>query len=100
MRATLTAANHTPIVGRNWPYSVRVTDAAGHPLSGRVRVQFAFGGRVVGTDRPPVHPLKDGRWHDLLKFPRASVGFPLTFQVVVHTGAGSVTLNWPVSVKP
>jgi hypothetical protein len=99
VHATLTASNHSPVAGKNWPYSVHVTDVSGHPLTGTVRIQFSFGGRVVGTDHPPVHPLKNGRWHDLLQFPRAAVGFPLTFQVVVHTSAGSVTLNWPVSVK-
>lgn len=98
--ATLRAPNHRPVAGEKWPYSVQVTDRHGHPLSGTVRIQFALGGQVVGTDTPPVHPLTDGRWHDNLKFPRRSVGFPLTFQVVVHTSEGSVTLNWPVSVKP
>jgi hypothetical protein len=99
MYATLTAPNHSPVAGKNWPYAVHVTDKAGHPLSGSVRIQFAFGGQVVGSDTPPVHPLRNGRWHDNLQFPRRSVGFPLTFQVVVHTSAGSMTLNWPVSVK-
>jgi hypothetical protein len=100
VNATLTAPNHSPVADKKWPYSVHVTDGQGKPLSGTVRIQFAFGGQVVGTDTPPVHPLTDGRWHDNLKFPRRSVGFPLTFQVVVHSSAGSVTLNWPVSVKP
>jgi hypothetical protein len=99
VHATLTAANHSPVVGKNWPYAVHVTNASGKPLPGTVRVQFTFSGHVVGTDHPPVHALKYGTWKDTLQFPRAAVGFPLTFRVVVHTGAGSVTLNWPVSVK-
>ena len=100
VHATLTAPNHTPTAGKNWPYSVYVTDASGKPLSGTVSAQFGFGGRIVGRASPAVAPLKNGRWHDLLQFPSAAVGFPLTFQVVVHTSAGSVTLSWPVSVKP
>ena len=99
VNATLNAPNHSPIVGKGWPYSVHVTDRSGRPLSGTVRIQFVLAGHVVGTDTPPVHPLKNGRWHDNLQFPKASLGFPLTFQVVVHTGEGSVTLNWPVSVR-
>jgi hypothetical protein len=99
VHAALTAANHSPIVGKNWPFSVHVTDASGRPLSGTVKVQFAFGGQVVGTDHPPVHPLKNGVWQENLQFPSAAVGYPLTFQVVAHTPEGSVTLNWPVSVK-
>jgi hypothetical protein len=99
VRATLHATNHTPKVGKNWPYSVHVTDASGHPLSGSVEIQFSFGGQVVGRDRPPVHPLKNGQWHDFLQFPPQAVGVPLSFQAVVHTSAGSVTLSWPVTVS-
>lgn len=100
VHATLNAENHTPTAGKLWPYSIHVTDASGHPLSGTVRIQFTLAGYVVGTDHPPVHPLKDGSWHDLLTFPKAAVGHPLTFQAVVHTPVGSTTLNWPVTVKP
>jgi hypothetical protein len=99
VRGTLHGANHVPKAGKPWPYSVTVADAAGHPLSGTVDIQFAFGGQVVGRDRPPTHPLKNGRWHDNLQFPAQAVGFPLTFQAVVHTRMGSITLDWPVSVQ-
>ena len=99
VRATLRGANHDPLVKAPWPYSVTVADAAGHPLSGTVDVQFVFGGQVVGRDTPPTHPLKNGRWHDNLNFPAQSIGIPLTFQVVAHTPAGTVTLNWPVKVR-
>jgi hypothetical protein len=99
VHATFTAPNHHPAVGKPWPYSVRVTDSSGHPLSGTVRIQFTFGGQVVGTDTPPVHPVKAGRWHDNLTFPKAATGQPVTLQAVVHTSAGSVTLNWPVTAR-
>jgi hypothetical protein len=94
----LHGANHAPKAGKPWPYSVTVTDAAGHPLSGTVEIEFTFGGQVVGTDTPPTHPLTHGRWHDNLMFPARALGFPLTFQAVVHTGRGSITLDWPVTV--
>jgi hypothetical protein len=99
VRGTLHGANHAPKAGKPWPYSVTVADAAGHPLSGTVDIQFAFGGQVVGRDRPPTHPFKNGRWHDNLQFPAQAVGFPLTFQAVVHTRLGSITLDWPVRVQ-
>jgi hypothetical protein len=99
VHATFTAPNHNPKAGSAWPYSVHVTDAAAHPLSGTVRIQFTFGGQVVGTDKPPVHPVKNGQWHDNLTFPKAAVGQPITLQAVVHTSAGSVTLNWPVTAR-
>ncbi len=99
VHATLHGADHNPTVGKNWPYSVRVSDASGHPLSGTVKIQFVFGGTVVGTDRPAVHPVKNGLWHDNLMYPKAAVGYPLMLQAVVRTSAGSVTLNWPVTVR-
>jgi hypothetical protein len=99
VRGTLVGQNHTPTVGKKWPYSVTVTDSAGHPLNGKVDIEFVFAGQVVGRDTPPTHPVKNGRWHDLLTFPPAAIGQPLTFRAVVHTSAGSVTLNWPIRVK-
>ena len=97
VHASFTAANHSPKVGKGWPYSVHVTDARRHPLSGTVKIQFTFGGQVVGTDHPAVHPVRNGLWHDSLTFPKAATGQPVTLQAVVHTNAGSVTLNWPVT---
>jgi hypothetical protein len=100
VRATLVAENHAPKVKVPWTYSVTVTDAAGHPLTGTVDVQFVYGGQVVGRDTPPTHPFKNGHWHDNLEFPAQATGIPLTFQTVVHTKLGSVALDWPVTVTP
>jgi hypothetical protein len=98
VRASLAAANHAPRQGKEWPYRVRVSDAAGRPLSGTVEIQFVFGGQVVGRDTPRTHPVTHGTWHDRLVFPPASVGQPLTVRAVVHTSQGSVTLDWPIKV--
>jgi hypothetical protein len=100
VRGTLNAANHDPKVGKNWAYTVHVTDAAGKPLAGTVDIEFLFGQQVVGHDTPPTHPLKHGRWHDYLNYPPPAAGQPLTFRAVVHTRLGSITLDWPVKVKP
>lgn len=96
----LAGANHTPKANQAWPYAVHVTAPDGRPLAGTVEIEFTFGGQVVGRDTPPVHPIRHGLWRDTLKFPSAAVGQPLTFQAVVHTKAGSVTLHWPVTVQP
>lgn len=98
VRADLAAANHAPRQGKEWPYRVRVSDAAGRPLSGTVEIQFVFGGQVVGRDTPRIHPVTHGTWHDRVMFPPASVGQPLIFRAVVHTAQGSVTLDWPIKV--
>ena len=98
-RATLRGENHAPVAGMNWEYSVRVTDAAGRPLSGTVQTQFTFSGSVVGHETPATHPLKDGSLKDTLTWPKQAVGQPLNLQTVVHTSKGSVTLDWPVTVR-
>jgi hypothetical protein len=99
VRASLHAESHAPVQGRNWAYAVRVSNAAGRPLSGSVEIQFVFGGQVVGRDTPPSHPVRRGSWHDRIIFPPAAVGQPLTFRAVVHTSLGSVTLDWPIKVR-
>lgn len=100
MRVTLHGPNHAPIVGKNWVYSVRATDASGRPLSGTVETEFTFAGQVVGHETPPTHPLKHGTLSDTLNWPKAAVGQPLNLQTVVHTSKGSATLDWPVTVRP
>lgn len=98
LRGSLSAANHAPIVNKSWAYSVKVTDAAGHPLSGTVDIEFVFGGQVVGHDTPPAHPVRNGAWSGTLTFPAAAIGEPISVQAVLHTSDGSITLDWPVSV--
>ncbi len=100
VRATLHGANHAPTAGANWVYSVRATDAAGKPLSGTVETEFTFSGQVVGHETPATHPLKRGVLTDTLNWPKQAVGQPLDLQTVVHTSQGSVTLDWPVTVRP
>ncbi len=99
VHGTLHAGNHAPRVNQPWAYSLRVTDASGHPLSGTVDIQFVFGDQVVGRDTPPHHVVTNGRWQDKLTFPAAAVGAPLKFRAVVHTQLGSITLDWPVTVQ-
>jgi hypothetical protein len=99
VRGSLTGPNHAPTAGQGWPYSVKVMDAGGKPLSGMVDIEFLFGGQVVGRDTPPTHPVKNGTWHDVLTFPAQAIGEPLMLQAVVHTSAGTITLDWPVTVK-
>lgn len=100
VRGALHGTGHAPIAGRPWAYSVHVTDASGKPLYGAVDIEFAFNGSVVGYDTPRSHRITNGRWADKLTFPDTAIGYPLAFQAVVHTSAGSITLDWPVQVKP
>ncbi len=100
VRATLVGQNRNPTAKKNWTYTVTATDAHGHPLSGMVTTEFAFGGAVVGRETPPTHTLKNGHLKDVLQFPAEAVGYAIELQVVVRTHPGSVTLDWPVSVGP
>jgi hypothetical protein len=100
-RVTLTGATHTPKVNARWPYEVRVTDAAGRPISARLTVQIAdpFGG---------VHPVEFdcckrnivsypfmGLFCEQAEFPAESRGFKLTFRVVVKAlGKTVVRTYW------
>lgn len=100
VHGTLRGENHAPKVKRSWRYSVTATDAAGHPLSGTVEIEFVFNGQVVGRDTPPTHPITKGHWHDSVTFPAPALGMPLSFRAVVHTSQGSITLDWPIKVQP
>ncbi len=97
IRATLTAANHTPKINQPWHYALHATNINGQPQSGTVTIQFVFEGHVVGYDKPPTHPLADGQWHGKIIFPSQAAGVALIIQAVIHTHAGSTTLNWPIA---
>jgi hypothetical protein len=100
VHASLHGANHKPLAGKPWTYTVHATDASGRPLSGTVDTDFVLPGLgVVGKESPPVHSLKNGVLHDVVTFPAAAVGHPIALVTVVHTSAGSVALSWPVSVS-
>lgn len=98
MVATLHGENHNPTANQLWHYSVEATDSGGHPLSGTVATEFVYGGQVVGHESPPTHPLTNGVLDDAVTYPTDAIAYPLTFQVVVTTSQGSVTLDWPVKV--
>jgi hypothetical protein len=68
-------------------------------MPGRVEIQFLFRGQVVGHDTPPTHRLRNGTWRSILTFSKQAIGQPLTFRALVHTGQGSITLDWPVTVR-
>ncbi len=99
MHASFHGQNHHPAVNQTWDYSVLATDSSGNALSGTVETEFVFNGTVEGHETPPTHPLTNGRLDDNVEFPALAVGIPLEVQVVVHTSAGSVTLDWPVKTR-
>jgi hypothetical protein len=99
LRATINGQNHAPTVNQPWRYALQVTDTSGHPMSGNVTIEFVFAGQIVAYDKPPTHPITNGLWQSSLRFPTTSVGYPLTLRAVARTRAGSITLDWPITVK-
>jgi hypothetical protein len=99
VRATLSAANHTPSVGKPWTITVTAKTPSGKPLTGRVTIEFLFDNQVVGHDSPPTHTLVKGRWQGSLTFPKRSIGIPLNVGAVIRTTSGSARLTWPVKVS-
>jgi hypothetical protein len=98
MKATLVGENHDPKIGTKWAYTVTATDADGHPLSGTIETEFAYGGAVVGRESPFTHQLKDGKVSNKVTFPARAKGVTgLELQVIVKTSIGSQTLDWTVS---
>lgn len=99
LRATLNGQDHTPKINQPWPYSLKVTNTTGQPISGTVAIEFLLAGQIVAYDKPPTHPITNGLWQSTLKFPNSALGYPLTLRAIAHTRAGSITVNWPVTVR-
>lgn len=99
IHAKITGANHHPVVGKNWTYSVTVTNAKGKKLSGTETTHYLFDGSVVGTEKPQNVHFKNGRYHDTIQFPATAVGEPLAVEAVVKTKDGSGQAMWSITVK-
>jgi hypothetical protein len=86
-----------------WPITVRASHR-GHRISGgKVTYQFLFSGQIVAcrTVLPPYKPyFRRGLFRDRIEWPEQSVGYPLTFRVVVRTRWGTRNLDYRVQVQP
>jgi len=108
LKATLTAATHTPIADNttHWPYQVKVTDLKGKPLAGKISiaivdplgtahpVQFGANTKYV-TNWPFRGTFKD--W--VLWPPDSAVGVVLKFRATVVTAKGKAVLIYPVKPR-
>jgi hypothetical protein len=99
LQATLVGEDHDPTIKVKWAYTVTATDAKGHPLSGTIETEFAYGGSVVGKEAPFKHTFTDGKITNQVTFPAESLGVSLQLQVVVITSIGTKTLDWSVKSK-
>ena len=105
LKATLTAATHTPIADNttHWPYQVKVTDLKGKPLAGKISIAIVD---PLGTAHPVQFaantkditnwPFK-GTFKDFVRWPPDSaVGVVLKFRATVVTAKGKAVLIYPV----
>jgi hypothetical protein len=103
-RAKMTLPTHTPKARAKWPVKIVVKTSSGRPLSGTVQYHFLFGGQVVSTqgchpNRPDPCSFKGGVYRDLIRWPKRSAGYKLTFQATVKTKLGTKNLNYWVKVR-
>lgn len=102
--AKMTVPTHTPKARAKWPVKIVVKTAAGKPLSGTVQYHFLFGAQVVSTQgchptRPDPCSFTRGLYKDLIRWPKRSAGYKITFQAMVKTKLGTKNLNWWVKVR-
>jgi hypothetical protein len=96
LTATLRAGTHKPKVGHPWPVHFTVT-RAGAPTRASVGYEFLLAGQVVAHRS---HYTFTGRFSDIVVWPAASVGYPLTFRAVIVSQGATIYLDYPVEVAP
>jgi hypothetical protein len=84
----LKAPGHHPRAGHKWPVKVSARKRSGRPLHAHAVYKFLYHGQVVATRSPyGKHSRKPypffGHFRDVVRWPKRSVGIPLTFRVVV-----------------
>jgi hypothetical protein len=112
---SLQAPTHTPQAGKPWPIKVGAhKHKGGKRIHASAYYQFLFNGNIVQSCKPlPSKPggqkCNDGThakayrffgiFRDVVVWPARSIGFPLTFRVVVHArGGGTKHVDYNVQV--
>jgi hypothetical protein len=97
-KAAFSAPSHHPVVNKNWPITVTVTDLSGKPVAATVQMNVLLGSLQVGQiDNGKIYHFV-GRHHEIITWPQASVGHKLTLQSVVKVKGKTEKLSWAVSV--
>jgi hypothetical protein len=98
LTATLAPSTHTPKINTPVPIVVTAT-LSGKPVRATAVYEFLFNGAIVSTTYPygNKHYTFTGHFSDKLNFPPSSLGFPLTFRVVIKAGGRTVNLNCTIT---
>lgn len=100
-KVVFTAPKHTPRVNERWPWSIRVTTAAGKPLPATISA-------VVVDPIGGVHPVEygccakkfvtnvriKGTFRDFVQYPLSAKGYRITFKVTVKTALGTRAVTY------
>lgn len=100
-KVVFTATEHTPRVNERWPWSIRVTTAAGKPLAATISA-------VVVDPIGGVHPVEygccakkfvtnvkiKGTFRDFVQYPLSAKGYRITFKVTVKTALGTRAVTY------
>jgi hypothetical protein len=103
VRVTISAVTHHPRVNALWPVTVRVTNAAGQPISATLTMRILFSGTPVGkVDNGRVYHFV-GSWREKkgqeITWPAASRGQPLQFEAIVKAQGRSVKRTWAIRAR-
>jgi len=97
-KAAFSAPSHHPVVNKNWPITVTVTDLSGKPVAATLQMNVLLGSLQVGQiDNGKIYHFV-GRHHEIITWPQASVERKLTLQSVVKVKGKTKKLSWAVSV--
>ncbi|HYY04806.1 MAG TPA: hypothetical protein VE736_13040 [Gaiellaceae bacterium] len=103
IRVTISAPTHHPRANAPWPVTVRVTNAAGRPVSATLTMRILFNGTPVGkVDNGRVYHFV-GTWREKkgeeITWPPASRNQPLAFEAIVHAQGKTVKQTWAITVR-
>ena len=97
-KAFISAPGHHPVMKKNWPITVTVSNLSGKPIAATLQMNVLLGTVRVGQiDNGKIYHFV-GRHHELITWPPASIGQPLTLQSVVTVNGAAKKLLWTISV--
>jgi hypothetical protein len=88
---TFAGSTHNPKVNTPWTATVKAP-------TGKVQLDVMFAGRVVS--KVAGGKISHGRWTHVVRWPDASVGYPLVLRATVTNRGASHRLLFPIRVQP
>jgi len=98
-KAVISAPGHHPVMKKNWPITVTVSNLSGKPIAATLQMNvLGLGSVQVGQiDNGKIYHFV-GRHHENIVWPQQAVGNALTLQAVVKVNGKTMKLPWAVSV--